>query len=124
MSDFTFRLVFIGIYGHLLMRFSSLPSPEPVPKYGIQYLHPNYIVCHVSTQNLKILVSNWHLSYKIMAYNTQNALSRNKFGRKTQDLALPRPKIERQYCMQLFRLSWRRSGGQISARTAPRRQTI
>ena len=83
MSDFTSIPVIIVIYGHFMVRLLFLPRSIPVPKYDIQYLHTKHIVCHVSTQNLQILVSNRRLSHKIMAYNTQTALSRDKLMQKT-----------------------------------------
>ena len=83
MSDFISIPVIIVIYGHFLARISFPPRLTLVVKYGIQYLRPKHIVCHVSTQNLRILVSNRRLSHKIMAYNTRTALSRDKLMQKT-----------------------------------------
>ena len=85
MSDLSSNPVFMSIYAYFLTKSPYLPTSNPAPKHGIQYLRPNPIVCNFSTQNLRISVSNRHLSHKNMVYNTHNALSDSKFGRETPE---------------------------------------
>ena len=56
MSDLSSNPVFMSIYSYFLTKSTYLPTSNPTPKHGIQYLRPNHIVCNFSTQDQRISI--------------------------------------------------------------------